>query len=283
MQSQKGGRFVRVGTIAMFLLGVVLVVFSAIYGSPFLAILGLALVFWAAILIYIAPVKQVPVSLFNASAQAVTANIERVLTELELTAKGIYLPPRNLKNPEESLVFVPLHPKVSLPTPEQTNERLYAGLKSGVFLTPPGLELSKLFEDELAISFTKTDLTYLQMKLPKLLVEQLELAESVEVRIMSNVVTVEAVGPIVTQLCLHTNAQPKTHNQVGCLLSSAIACALAKSAGEPVTIERERQNLETQTVIFEYRIQASMIISTTDGVPLVFGRDTELTAVLQLP
>ncbi len=283
MQKGRGGHFVRIATLAMLLLGIALVAFSAFSDSSFLAILGLAIVFWAAILLYIAPVKHVPVSLFNASAQAVCTNIERVLTELTLTAKGIYLPPRNLKDPETSLVFVPTKPKVTLPTPEQTNERLYCGLKSGVFLTPPGLELSKLFEDELAISFTKTDLIFLQMKLPKLLVDQLELAESVEVRILGNSVTVEAVGNVVTQLCLNANSTPKTHSQVGCLLSSAIACALAKAAGEPVTLESEFQNAQTQTVTFHYRILAALVISTEEGVPLVFGRGPEVSSEVLSP
>ncbi len=120
----------------MLLLGVALVAVSAFYASSFLAISGLAMIFWSAILFYIKPVKHVPLPLFNASAEAICSNIERVLIELNLTEKGIYLPPKSLKDVENSLVFVPFILKTPLPTSNETNERLFCNPRTGVFLTP---------------------------------------------------------------------------------------------------------------------------------------------------
>jgi hypothetical protein len=238
----------------MLLLGVGLVVVSAFYASSFLAILGVAIIFWGAILLYITPSKHVPLTLLNASAEAATANIERVISELNLSEKGIYLPPKNLKNIESSLVFIPETPQTPLPTPEESNEKLLTKEKTGAFVTPPGSALSRLFEEELGFSFTKTDLNQIQNKLPKLLVEDLELAENAEIQIQSNKVTVEITGSILDEICRQTDSQPKTHKQVGCLLSSAIACALAKATGKPVTIQNETRNQETKTTHIEYQI-----------------------------
>ncbi len=97
----------------MFTLGLSLVIASAIYASSFLAILGLAIIFWACILLYITPVKHVPLTLLQASADSSTSNIERVITELNLTEKAVYLPPKNLKNIDSSLIFIPISPTVN--------------------------------------------------------------------------------------------------------------------------------------------------------------------------
>jgi hypothetical protein len=232
----------------VLIIGVALTVLSALNGSSFLAILGVAIIFWGAILLYVTPAKHVPLTLLNASAEAAAANIERLISELNLSERGVYLPPKNLKNIESSLVFIPETIKTPLPTPEETNE------KTGAFFTPPGSALSRLFERELGFSFTKTDLKQIQNKLPKLLVEDLELAENAEIQIQGNTVTVEIIGSILDEICRQTDYQPKTHKQVGCLLSSAIACALAKATGKPVTIQNETRNQETKTTHIEYQI-----------------------------
>jgi hypothetical protein len=232
---------------------------SAFYASSFLAILGVALTFWGAILLYITPTKHVPLDLLNAAAEANATNIERILTEYNLTQKGIYLPPKNLQNSESSLVFIPETLKTPLPTPKESNEKQLTNEKTGAFVTPPGSALSRLFEEELGFSFTKTDLNQIQNKLPKLLVEDMELAENAEIQIQNNTVTLEITGSILDEICRQTDSQPKTHMQVGCLLSSAIACALAKATGKPVTIQKETRNQETKTTRIEYQILSSEV------------------------
>jgi hypothetical protein len=238
----------------MVTLGIILVIVSALYASSFLAILGVAIIFWGAILLYVTPSKHVPLKLVNASTEAAVANIERLILELNLAERGVYLPPKNLRNIEFSLVFIPETLKTPLPTSEETNEKMLTTEKTGAFVTPPGSALSRLFEEELGFSFTKADLKQIQNKLPKLLVEDLELAQNAEIQIQDNTVTVEITGSVLDEICRQTDSQPRTHKQVGCLLSSAIACVLAKSAGKPVTIQNETRNQETKTTRIEYKI-----------------------------
>jgi hypothetical protein len=254
MARQNRTKFSQIAILFMLTLGVLSVIVSAFYASSFLAILGGAIIFWGAILLYITPSKHVPLTLLNASAEAAAANIERLISELNLSEKGVYLPPKNLKNIDSSLVFIPETLKTPLPTPEETNEKLLTNEKTGAFITPPGSALSRLFEEELGFSFTKTDLNQIQNKLPKLLVEDMELAENAEIQIQGNTVTLEITGSILNEICRQTDSQPKTHKQVGCLLSSAIVCALAKATGKPITIQNETRNQETKTTHIEYEI-----------------------------
>jgi hypothetical protein len=238
----------------MLLFGIGLVAISAFYASAFLAILGAAITFWAGILLYVTPSKHVQLTLLNAAAEASAPNIERLISELNLAECGVYLPPKNLRNNESNLIFIPETFKTSLPTPEETNEKQLTLEKTGVFVTPPGSALSRLFEKELGVSFTKIDLKQIQKKLPKILVEDLELAENAEIQIQGNAVTIEITGSLLDEICIQTDSQPKTHKQVGCLLSSAIACALAKSTGKPVTIQNETRNQEAKTTRIDYQI-----------------------------
>ncbi len=238
----------------MLLIGVGLLLVSAFYASSYLAIIGVSVIFWAAIFLYLKPSQYVPLSFLNASANVATSNIERLILEFNLMEKGIYLPPQNLKNIDSSLIFVPETSEVFLPTSEETNDdRQFTKDKTGALITPPGLNLSKLFEEEMGFSFIKNNLANLQFKLPKIL-EDFEIAENVEFQIKNNIVTVEITGSIFNEVCRGADSNPKTHKQVGCLLSSAIACTLAKTAGRPVIIQNETRNQETRKTNIEYEI-----------------------------
>jgi hypothetical protein len=170
--------------------------------SSFLAILGVAITFWGAILLYIAPTKQVPLTLLNATATANTINIERILSEHNTTQKAVYLPPNRLVNIESSLLFIPEKPNQPLPKREDTtDQKLTAKNQKGIFLTPPGFALSQFFERELGVSFTKTDLKYLQGKMSRFLVENIGLAENVEIQTQNNTITTQITGNILSEVC----------------------------------------------------------------------------------
>jgi uncharacterized protein YuzE len=106
----------------------------------------------------------------------------------------------------------------------------------------------------LGTSFTRTDLNYIQNKLPKLLIEDMEIAENVEVGIKEDLITVEITNHVFSEICQETRKLSKTHEAVGCPLSSAIACALAKATGKPITILKEEQSPDGKTTKIQYSV-----------------------------
>jgi hypothetical protein len=239
-------------SLAVILLGVVLVLISAFYASSFLAIMGLSIAFWGIIVYYIKPDKHVPITLLDASADAGEDNIERILVSLDLKEKGVYLPPKNLTNVESSLIFIPKTPQTPLPTIEEPTKQLFINQENGILITPPGIGLSKLLEQRSGNSFAAADFNSLQSTLPKLLVDNLELAQNIELQMHENTVTVEITGSIFAGNC-NVNNQQKTHTQVGCILASALACILAKTIGKPITLQNETQTSNIITI--KYRIE----------------------------
>ncbi len=235
----------------LFSAGVIALAFSIYYTSLILAFIGLGLTFWGALLLYITPSKHVPLELLNATL----TNIEKIITDSNLNGKGIYLPPKYLKEFESSLMFIPSKVEQALPKPEEVEEeKLYSRKPKGIFLTPPGLALSKLFEKELGTSFTKTDLNYLKETLPKLFIEDMEIAENIAVLIENNTITIEIRNHIFKGICEETKKHPKLQESIGCPLCSAVACAFAKATGKPITIEKEEQSQDGKTTKIQYHI-----------------------------
>jgi len=239
----------------LFSAGVIVLGFSIYCTSSILAFIGLSFTFWGALLFYITPSKQVPLELLNATATSNLTNMEKILMGCNLNGKCIYLPPKYLRDFESSLMFISSKAEQALPKfGEVEEEKFYSTNPDGIFLTPPGLALSKLFEKELGTSFTKTDLNYLQEKLPKLFIEDMEIVESMNVETENNIVTMEITNHIFKDVCEETRKHSKLHESIGCSLCSALACALAKATGKPIMIEREEQSRDGKTTKIQYNI-----------------------------
>ena len=235
--------------------GVVMIVISVLNSSSFLAIIGVSVAFWSILILFFAPTAHRFIALFQASANASGYNIERSLIEFNSAEKGIYLPPQNLLNFDSSLVFVPKNPQTALPSSSEISDKLFNEKKNALFITPPGFDLSMMFESELGLSFRKINLPQMQKMISKL-ISNLKFTEDAKVRIQDRTITLEVTGSIFNTLCQDTeSSQPRTHAQVGCILASAFACAFAKASDSPITIQKDTLDPETRTMIIEYRVE----------------------------
>lgn len=256
MTYQRRNGINRIITLTFLLLGVILTSLSAFYESTTLAIIGVAIVFWGLVLRYVTPEKDVPIKLLLAANLPPTSNVEKILTELNLTEKGRYLPPKYLKDFESSIVFIPQTPQQPLPKPDEISKHnLFAESRHGILLVPPGMALAKSFEEEIRKSFAETDLNYFVKNFPNVIVNDLEIAESVEIENKDNKIILEIVGSLLDEVCHETKKLPRTHKSVGCLLSSSIACVLAKVTGKSVVIEKEEHVSGEKKVRIEYLIE----------------------------
>jgi len=234
-------------------IGVIALVSSIAYVSSILAFIGLGLILWGGLILYIGNSKYTKLSLLDATAISSLANIDQIMTELKYEGKGIYLPPKYLGNIESGIVFISSKKGTSLPLPEEVKEeKIFLKNPDGACIIPPGLALTKLFEKELGTSFTRVDMRYLEESLPKLFIEDLEIAEGVKIWIENNSFNVEITGSIFNELCEETRKLSKICNSIGCPIASAIACALAKASGRPVIIEKEEQALDDRKVKIQY-------------------------------
>ena len=247
-------------SLTMLGLGAAALLSSVFYTSTILAIIGLGLAFWGALLLYIRNPEYIRKDLLDASILPSLETINQIMQELAYEGKAIYLPPKYFENPETTKIYISEQKDSNLPTQEeiQKNEKQLLiedskGNPQGLLLTPPGAELSKLFEKTLETSFTKVDLQYLQQNMPKLIIEDLEIAQNFEIETTNNKVHVKLENSPYTSLLKDTK-NPSNPCILGCLIGSAIACTLTKATSKPIIIENQHTSKDDKDIEIEYQI-----------------------------
>jgi hypothetical protein len=187
----------------------------------------------------------------------------------------VYLPPKYFDNPETVKIYIPKQSNAVLPDIGQIpngEDRLLIKASQGIFLTPPGAQLVELLEKTLRTSFIKVDVEYLRQNLPKLLMEELDLAENVEIQVIDGETEKDAGTPIsseatsknkilrakitnstIENVSMQASEESQLKSLIGCPVCSAIATALAKASGKPVKVEQIKSE-DGKTVEVDYRI-----------------------------
>lgn len=263
----------RLSGMILLIIGVLALTISIIYTFSTLAFIGLGIVFWGVILTYIRSDEYIQGSLLSATATPALLTLNQTLGELSYNGKPLYLPPKYLNNPDESKVYIPKLKSSKPPTPEQT-QKLESQNPSrnsqGIILTPPGAELVKLFEKKLGTTFTRTDFDHLVQNMPKLVIEDLEIATSLEITAgTSNPeeptestafqvqpgldrIHVTITGSVYKEMYKEMEQMANIYGNLGCPLTSAIACAIAKATGKLTIIEDEKISEDGQTKEADY-------------------------------
>ena len=263
MIDQKTSIGVKVAILSVIILGIVILAYSTYFISSFFAMIGFSILFWGVILLYVTPTNNSFIDLLNSMVDPSIANIERILTEYNINQQGIYLSTENhnglfnafqiSQNTESVLVFIPEIPN----SMQQNNYRPKTDVNGGLYLTPPGQALFKVLEQRFGKSFSKVSQQQFTHKLPILLTKEFKLVENLEIEIKENI-TVTITKSILDQSCQETNNQPKTNKQIGCLLTSAIACAATKVIGKPIIIQNETYDPLSRITKIQYGILESI-------------------------
>lgn len=242
--------------LAMYTLittGTIAIIASIISNSSILAFIGLGLLFWGILFTFIKTEEYTKKALLDATAFPQQETLNQIIQELNYNGTPIYLSPKYFKNPETQKLFISKQNKTSLPTPEEIQKQetqTFTEQPKGILVNPPGSELTKLFEKTLNTNFTRTNLQYLQQNLPKLLIEDLEIARNIEIETKNNKIHVKIE---------HSTYKPNNINKqqtypLHSTLSSAIACALTKTTGKPIIINKQQISQDNKTETIEYHM-----------------------------
>jgi hypothetical protein len=249
---------VQIVSYIMLTAGLFIVIASFLFNSSIAALIGLGLTFWGALLLYVKPEDSTRKNLVEASVSPSLITLNQLIQELGYKGDTTYLPPRYFTDPQTTKICLTKDKNGNLPTPEQT--RLYENTPVGlapqaIFLTPSGIQLSRMLEKALKKNFTKISLESLQQKLPKVFIEDLEIAENIELETAQNP-DIRATGTI-TETTLHKQS-PTTASDIAiharithpangltfketpstdCPICSAIAIAITKATDKPVRIK----------------------------------------------
>jgi len=234
--------------------GVAALVASVLSNYSILAYIGLGLIFFGVLFIFLRTEEYSKKILLTTVAYPEIAAINQIVHGLNFKGKPIYLPPKYFKNSETCRAYIPKLDEDTVPTIERIKlqeSHLFVDTLSGMLVTPPGSEIAKLFEKTLSTNFASVNLQFLQQKLPRLIVNDLEIAKSFEIEVKDALIRVKIENSV------YSKPRPEKEQPglaFGSPLGSAIACALAKATGKPVVIDEQQNSPDGKNAIIDYRI-----------------------------
>jgi len=242
-------------TSSLLTIGAVALISSIVFFSSILAFIGLGLTFWGALFLFIKPVAYVKAKLIASTVVPSLVAIDKILTDEACQGKSVYSAPKSEEGLRDGIVFIATSNEVTIPSIDEiAGGKVFSENPQGVCLLSPGYGLAKLFEKELEVDFSKVDLDYLQRKLPKLLVEDLEVVEEFSMNVDGEFVEVRMVGSIYQDLCREVKKLTNICTRMGCPICSAIGCILAKVTGNPVVFEGDKLSSDGTEIQARYRI-----------------------------
>jgi len=238
-------------------LGLALIALAVYYEHNVSAFIGIALTFWGALLLYIRPTQFIRKEILDSTLIEPTKYIHALLNELEFKGTPVYISPRTLSGLRSATIYIPKSEKPHTPTDEElSKEEAFMRNPQAIKLTPPGLGLSRLLEEELKTNFSTVDLEYLQYNLEKALVEGLEITEAFEMEASESTIMVEVRGSIFDDI-LEELEELEAPRRIGDPLTSAIACILARTTRHPITIEKVEKEPRKKLTKIIYKMENS--------------------------
>jgi hypothetical protein len=241
--------------------GIITLLLSIRVNSQVIALIGLGITFWGALFILVTPARYVEGSLLTSTAIATYLTVDRIIGEFKHSAKACYLPPysqeehlpEHLKGLKETVAFVSAKKNSTMPRIEElAQSKFMLTNKKGVLLTPPGLGLLTETEKNLPQT-TKITISELCELVPKIMLENFALAKDITMQAEADNVNLTIRNSIYMNLYSPEN-NLKSISLLGCPIVSAIACAIAKTAGKAVTIQNIEFSSEDLTTKIEFQL-----------------------------
>jgi hypothetical protein len=224
---------------------------AVVFTSTVLAFIGLGLTFWGALLLFIRPRHYVRSDLMDSTALSSLTTIDRVITSLGYTQKGVYIP---VDNAEKAVVFIPAQPLKKIPNLDLVGKQTFLKDPEGIAMVPPGLALANLFERELKVKFSDWSLEKMVEQLPRLLIENLEMVQDCTIKIDGDKVNFTFVESVYSEFCNKLRSTTKVCSSLGCPMCSAMACVLAEVTHRPVEFDKDKYTTDGGTVESSYHL-----------------------------
>lgn len=249
-------------SVLFLISGILSFAFSIYSESQILALVGLGLTFWGALFFLLTPQKLVEGSLLYNASIPFYLTADRIIADFGYKGKGYYIPPypqdvylpEYLKGLKASVVFVSAKNDSEMPSIEEIAKgKFMSKTQKGVLVVPPGSSILTKIEDKTKLDFTKMDLDELCEALPTVIMQDLSLAKKLEMKLDKDQIRLKMFGSLYTSLYSSRN-ELKSVSFLGCPIVSAVACAIAKTSGRSVTIQKQQVSPDGLAIQVWYRM-----------------------------
>lgn len=258
---RSSGNAINILGVLFLAFGVLLLILSIYATSQTFAFIGLGLTFWGALFILIKTTRHVESSLLETITAPEYANLDRIITNLNLRREAFCIPsistdsylPEHLRSLKDTVIFIPAENAKGIASIEElVKGKFQIENPQGILITPPGLGILNKQEQKHKIEIAKTPLSEIAEKLQPLL-EDLNIAKNIAITLKGNDATIQITESLYGDLYEQKHAL-RSINILGCPLVSAAVCALAKSSGKPVTLQRVEIQTKIPSITAEIKI-----------------------------
>jgi len=197
------------------------------------------------------------------AARARTAGILRsfnTLTEQQaLTAPAAEAPEDALTEKQKTPIFLPSEPYSKIPTGTEAMEdktftqTFKTSIQDGVVGATSGLTLAILIEKKLGFTPKNRGMKKVLSALPKVLVEDLEIARKVGIEVEGDKIHFNLADSIYSDLCKQIRESGR-RCALDCPLCSALAITLTNASGKLVVVDEDELTTGKGTPLCSYKI-----------------------------
>lgn len=237
---------------SLLAIGLLALAASILFASTILTFTGLGLVFWGALVFFIRPHNYVRSEMMNASGLSSLQAVDKMMVGLGYTERAVYIP---CDGADKIVAFIPSEPFSRIPNSSALDEgEMILKNPDGLVVIPPGLALANLIKEKMKFDSDKNiSLEKLVQSLPKVLVEELEIARDVEAEVDGAHVKFKLIDSIYADFCQQVHESSRRCG-LGCPLCSALGCVLASASGKPVLLEDDKVSEDNKISETSYKI-----------------------------
>jgi hypothetical protein len=229
-------RLVLVATVCLLSIGSIALVASLVYSSLVSTFVGLGLILWGGLLLFVRPVSYARVELVDSTALSSIQAVDRIIYEMGYYGRGIYVPK---KGREWAVLFVPAD-KDSTSVPRDFDEdSVIQSNPRGIAFVPPGMELAKFFLEKLKKGKDRVTVETLKRELPRLFTVGLEIMDEFEMQVNNGLIVTKSTNSLYKDFCNEIKLKTRVCTAFGCPICSAVACLLVYATGQPVSLESD--------------------------------------------
>jgi hypothetical protein len=241
--------------------GIAMLALSIFAASQIVAFIGIGLTFWGALFLLIAPQRHVEGTFLENTAIPFYMTLDRTIKDFAPKGEAYCIPPyprdvyvpEHLKGLKEIVVFIPAENAVGIASIEELAKGKFSiENPKGILVGAPGAVFIEKIEQKRNTDFTKIPFSELTEVLPHLLSE-LNLTKEITMTANENEATLQITDSLFKNLYSEKYSL-KSVRLIGCPVVNAVSCAIAKSTGKPVAIQKIKNSPDGQTIVATFKI-----------------------------
>ena len=216
--------------------------------------IGFGAIFIGLYAIFIITEKTIPKKLDDAQLLSNMELLYSLTNNLDLKGNGLYIPAGGSLSKER--VFIPVQEEEKYNLPALDDEMVFvtgtSGSSLGVVFVPPGLGLLELYEKEMGIKIENIDIDELEQNL-QIMIYGLGLIKDLSIKREDNkFIRVKIKHSAYQDICEKIKNRGKICRQTCCPICSSILCAITRSLGKKVRIQKV--DIKDNGITFRLRI-----------------------------